>query len=47
MTNFQKLQKIFKIALNDNIQRYEESNGTIQTNESPNIPLNFGPTGKA
>ena len=39
--------KRFKIALNDNIQRYEEANGIIQTNESPNIPLNFGPTGKA
>ena len=39
--------KRFKIALNDNIQRYEKSNGTIETNEPPNIPLNFGPTGKA
>ena len=39
--------KRFKIALNDNIQRYEKSNGIIQTNEPPKIPLNFGLAGKA
>ena len=39
--------KRFKIALNDNIQRYEKSNGVIETNEPPKIPLNFGLAGKA
>ena len=39
--------KRFKIALNDNIQRYEKSNGIIETNEPPKIPLNFGLAGKA
>ena len=39
--------KRFKKALEDNIQRFESVNGTIKTNEPPNIPLNFGPTGEA
>ena len=39
--------KRFKIALDDNIQRYEKSNGVIETNEPPKIPLNFGLAGKA
>ncbi|OUW35003.1 MAG: hypothetical protein CBD39_02300 [Flavobacteriaceae bacterium TMED179] len=39
--------KRFKKALEDNIQRFENVNGIIKTNEPPNIPLNFGPTGEA
>jgi len=39
--------KRFKKALEDNIRRFENANGTIETNEPPAIPLNFGPTGKA
>lgn len=34
-------------ALGDNIQRFEKANGTIQTQDQPPIPLNFGPTGEA
>lgn len=34
-------------ALNDNIIRFENSNGKIEEKEKPNIPLNFGPTGQA
>ncbi len=39
--------KRFKKALEDNIQRFENANGMIETNELPPIPLNFGPTGEA
>jgi len=39
--------KRFKKALADNIQRFENINGTIETNEPPPIPLNFGPAGEA
>ncbi len=39
--------KRFKKALEDNIKRFENVNGIIKTNEPPNIPLNFGPTGEA
>ena len=39
--------KRFKKALADNIQRFENANGTIETNEPPPIPLNFGPAGEA
>jgi hypothetical protein len=36
------------MALGDNIRKYEEMNGTIQVNEMPPIPMNFGgPTGQA
>ena len=38
-----RLQK----ALSENIQRFENANGIIETNEPPSIPLNFGPTGEA
>ena len=35
-------------ALNDNIQRFEKSQGSIKEQEKTNIPLNFGgPTGEA
>jgi len=39
--------KRFKKALADNIQRFENTHGTIETNEPPPIPLNFGPAGEA
>ena len=39
--------KRFKKALADNIQRFENTNGIIETNEPPPIPLNFGPAGEA
>ena len=39
--------KRFKKALADNIQRFENTNGTIETNEPPPIPLNVGPAGEA
>jgi|TARA_Y100000996_G_C22384115_1_gene586337 hypothetical protein len=39
--------KRFKKALEENIQRYEKINGKISTNDPPQIPLNFGPAGKA
>ncbi|MEK9565789.1 MAG: DUF3467 domain-containing protein [Flavobacteriaceae bacterium] len=39
--------KRFHKALGENIQRFENVNGTIETNEPPPIPLNFGPTGEA
>jgi hypothetical protein len=39
--------KRFQKALAENIQRFENVNGTIETNEPPPIPLNFGPTGEA
>jgi hypothetical protein len=39
--------KRFQKALGENIQRYESVNGTIETNEPPPIPLNFGPAGEA
>lgn len=36
------------LALGDNINKYEDLNGTIQVNEAPPIPMNFGgPTGMA
>lgn len=35
-------------ALNDNISRFEKSQGSIKEQEKTNIPLNFGgPTGEA
>jgi len=39
--------KRFQTALADNIRRYEESHGEIDSKEQPPIPLNFGPTGEA
>lgn len=39
--------KRFKKALEDNIMRYENTNGEIKIKDSPNIPLNFGPAGEA
>ena len=39
--------KRFQSALADNIRRYEESHGEIDSKEQPPIPLNFGPTGEA
>jgi hypothetical protein len=39
--------KRFQKALAENILRFENVNGTIETNEPPPIPLNFGPTGEA
>ena len=39
--------KRFKKAMEENIQRYEKANGIIKANDTPNIPLNFGPTGEA
>ena len=39
--------KRFKKAMEENIQRFEKANGTIKANDTPNIPLNFGPTGAA
>lgn len=39
--------KRFQKALGDNIKRFESTHGTIETNEPPPIPLNFGPTGEA
>lgn len=34
-------------ALEDNIGRFEATNGEISDSENPNIPMNFGPTGQA
>ena len=39
--------KRFHKALGDNIQRFENTNGIIETNDTPQIPLNFGPAGEA
>ena len=39
--------KRFHKALGENIQRYENVNGVIETHEAPPIPLNFGPAGEA
>jgi|TARA_Y100000992_G_C21163327_1_gene442251 hypothetical protein len=39
--------KRLKVALEDNINRFEKSNGKIKNEEQSNIPLNFGPTGEA
>ena len=39
--------KRFQTALVDNIRRYEESHGEIDSKEQPPIPLNFGPAGEA
>ena len=39
--------KRFQSALADNISRYEDSHGEIDSKEPPPIPLNFGPTGEA
>lgn len=39
--------KKFLKALNENVQRFENSHGTIKDYEHPPIPLNFGPTGEA
>lgn len=39
--------KRFQKALAENIQRYENTHGEIPSNEPPQIPLNFGPTGEA
>ncbi|MCU0443121.1 MAG: DUF3467 domain-containing protein [Bacteroidia bacterium] len=36
------------LALGDNVTKYEDQHGTIQLNEAPAIPMNFGgPTGQA
>jgi hypothetical protein len=34
-------------ALQENIQRYESSHGTIKDVEEIQLPINFGPTGQA
>lgn len=34
-------------ALEDNIGRFEATNGEILDSDNPNIPMNFGPTGQA
>ena len=39
-------KRFFK-ALGENLQRYENAHGEIQTNDAPPIPMNFGPTGEA
>ena len=39
--------KRFQSALADNIRRYEESHGEIDSKEQPPIPSNFGPAGEA
>ena len=39
--------KRFQSALADNIRRYEESHGEIDSKEQPPIPLNLGPEGEA
>jgi hypothetical protein len=39
--------KRFHKALGENIKHFEKANGKVKTNESPLIPLNFGPTGEA
>ena len=40
--------KKFLKALNDNVKRFEEANGTIKDYEGPSsMPFNFGPTGQA
>ena len=39
--------KRLKTALEDNIKRFEKSNGKIKNDDQSNIPLNFGPTGEA
>lgn len=39
--------KRFHSALADNIRRYEDSHGEIDSKDPPTIPLNFGPTGEA
>lgn len=36
--------KRLALALGDNIRKYEELNGTIQVQETPPIPMNFGGT---
>ena len=42
-----KHAKRFQSALADNIRRYEESHGEIDSKDQPPIPLNFGPAGEA
>lgn len=39
--------KRFLKALNENIKRFENQHGQIKDEETPNIPLNFGPAGQA
>ena len=39
--------KRLKTALEDNINRFEKSNGKIKNDDQSNIPLNFGPTGES
>jgi hypothetical protein len=40
--------KRFSQALNENISRFEKSNGSIKEfDKQPSINLNFGPTGEA
>ena len=39
--------KRFQKALSDNIQRFENTHGEIDSKDQPPIPLNFGPTGEA
>ncbi|MGV7107695.1 DUF3467 domain-containing protein [Flavobacterium sp. U410] len=34
-------------ALAENVRRFEGQHGEIKEGETPNIPLNFGPTGQA
>lgn len=39
--------KRFQKALSENIKRFENANGEIDSKDQPPIPLNFGPTGEA
>lgn len=40
--------KRLMFALNDNISKYEESFGEIESHDQvPNFPMNFGPAGEA
>lgn len=39
--------KKFLKAMADNVQRFEQSHGTIQDYEQPNFPMNLGPAGEA
>jgi hypothetical protein len=39
--------KRFLKALNDNISKFESLHGEIKEQETPPVPINFGPTGEA
>ncbi|CAI8175406.1 MAG: DUF3467 domain-containing protein [Flavobacteriaceae bacterium] len=42
----QHAKKLLK-ALHDNVQRFENTHGTIKDYEQPSLPINFGPAGEA